>query len=224
MASFVPVPQVARISFKTTSPNYSGGWRQFFRYTAGPPTQADVNSWASSAAAAWNAALAPVTASPLSLVEVVVADLHSDLGNVGIWQGSHPGGLATTFIVPADTCVLINHVVQRHYRGGKYRTYLPCGSGQELASARAWDSTYVTQVHNAWGTFIASLLGTGPAIGTLSHVGVSYKKGYMENPKAGVWDPVNIPAPRPEGPYVDGILDHRVSPVPATQKRRLRPS
>jgi hypothetical protein len=46
----------------------------------------------------------------------------------------------------------------------------------------------------------------------------------MENPKAGIWDPVNIPAPRPGGPIKDGIIDHRVSPIPASQKRRLRPS
>src|SRR5215472_14316255 len=135
MADFVPVPSVMRINFMTTSSNYSGGWRIFVKYSTGPPTAADCTAVATGAADAWNSNLAAITPTPLSLVAVHVADLNSDLGFVGDWLGSHPGTLATTFVVPADACILVNHQIQRHYRGGKYRTYLPPATSAQMVSA-----------------------------------------------------------------------------------------
>jgi hypothetical protein len=224
MAPFVPVPNVMRVSFVVTSTTFKGGWRQFFQYTNGPPSQADCQAFATAAANAWNSDLAAITASPLALTQVTCADLNSDVGNVGVWQGSHQGMLATTFAVPADTALLIVHVIQRHYRGGKPRTYLPSGSAQELSSSKSWDATYVANVQAAWGTFINAILASAPGLGTITHVAVAYKQGHMPNPNAGVWGPVNIPAPHPNGPQVSGILAHRVSSIPGSQRRRLRAS
>jgi len=224
MAPFVPVPNTVRINFRITSSTYSGGWRQFFSYSSAPPAAADCNALATGAATAWANNLAAITASPLALTQVDVIDLNNDRGNVGEWLGTHQGGLATTFIVPADTSVLVNHQVPRHYRGGKFRTYLPCGSGQELASSKSWDSGYVGNVQAAWGSFINAILASAPGLGVMTHVAVSYKQGFIANPNQGTWAPKNIPAPRPEGPLVLGIVSHRVSSVPGTQKRRLRPS
>jgi hypothetical protein len=224
MAAFVPVPSVIKCRFILKSALYQAGFGMTWSYgSAGAPAAGTLQSLAGVMAGAWQSDLASVTTSKLSLNSVTLQDIASDRGNSGVANVNYAGTSPSTGNAPASLCALIVHTVPRHYRGGKFRTYLPGPTEEDLQDSKNWTATYQGNVQAGWGQFINAIISGSAPILQLNHVGVSYKQGHIPNPLPKTWGPINVPAPRTDGPLVLGIVSHFVPLTPGSQKRRLRP-
>jgi hypothetical protein len=158
--------------------SYTGGNRLFFTYSGSAPTAANCATLATDVATAWNTNMAPVTPAAWSLNEVDVLDIASHSGASGVWTGAHPGTRSGNALT-ANCAFNIEFGILRRYRGGKPRVFLPPGTITDLADQTHWSASYVTAVNTGWAAFIAAIeaLSIG-AIGTLSHVNLSYYSGF----------------------------------------------
>lgn len=154
------------------------------------------------------------------ILGVRVTDLSSPTGGQGeslsTTNGSYSSG-----VVPAGVSLLANMTIQRRYRGGKPRSYLPLGGSVGLTSQSLWDPTFLANVQAALNACIADIAVTatgGCALGTL--VNVSYYEGFVnaQNPVTLRWRA--IPKLRVGGPVVDTVTSWVANAKPSSQRRR----
>jgi hypothetical protein len=177
----VPLPDIpcvrVRPIWNEAQPG-EGGVRFYLSYTGSAPTGPNCTTLATDVAAAWATHLSPLWTSQTSLNEVDVLDIATDSGKSGVWAGSNAGSRAGTTI-PVQCTDNVEFNIDRRYRGGKPRFYLPAGVEGDLATEAKWGSSYITEVNAAVLAFFAEIaaLSIG-AMGTLAHVNLSYYKGF----------------------------------------------
>lgn len=192
-----------------------------FTYTGGPPTIADLNAMATTAYASAVSDLVPYLAAVNNLVGVEMQDLSSALGAFGSHLAVTAGTLGGAAL-PAGTCVLLNEVIARRYRGGKPRTYWPLGSTSELAGPASWTSGAVTGFETGIGNYLTAVAGL--THGTTALVAACSVSNYssfhtVQSPITGRWR--NIPTARPVAIPPDVLTTFTVNPIPGSQRRRL---
>lgn len=174
----ITMPTCLRLSW---SQNDDGGERAgsriYISYSSSAPSGGALNTLAGVASGAWASHLASLVSSAEGLFSVTVQDLASDEGNVGtsatVEAGTRSGGP-----LPASACMVINHYQNRHYRGGRPRTYLRCGVDSDLEGTNQWTSAFQTAVLGGWEAFVAEILADSTAGITLEDdVLVSYYNG-----------------------------------------------
>jgi hypothetical protein len=112
------------------------------------------------------------------------------------------GGVA----LPASTAVLMNQRIGRRYRGGHPRIYLPFFNMSDLNAPQKWQTSSITALQTAWGTFLTSILNVAAPGPTCDFVAnVSYYSNRSLRPT----------------PLVDTVLSHVINPIPASQRRRM---
>jgi hypothetical protein len=197
-------------------------WHLFMQ-TGAPPTQAQADSAANAAHTAWVTNLAPLTSTNFSLTQVTVTDLSDPSGPVGINSTAAPGTRAGSAGLSAPVSMLVNMKIQRRYRGGKPRIYVPAGLSADMATPQTWGATFLTQFHDGWLAF-SSAIGSSLswASGGAQTVNVAYFKGHkwVGDDETGH---KKVPLPYPGGPHVDPILAWAFNPLIGTQRRRVRP-
>ena len=221
MAPLPPVAGVLRVEFTIgDEASIEAGSRFFLSYTGGPPNTTDLNTLATDVSTAWGSHMAPEVNDNESLHGVVITDLSSDEGAQGIWTGTINGGL-TGIQLPASTCAVMNHQINRRYRGGRPRTYVRFGQTTSLAGTNEWTSGAQSAFLSCWEAWIAAILGTGSLSITLANiVNVSYYSGFtaFESPSGRYR---NIPKLRVDGPVVDVIQSTTTASKLGSQRRRL---
>lgn len=155
-----------------------GGIRFYLAYAGTAPTGANCTTLAGDIASAIGTDLWGVFASDVVLNEVDVLDIATDSGLSGQWTGSTPGsGGGTT--EPWQCAVNVEYGIARRYRGGKPRTYLPPLPEGNRADAAHWSSAAIAAVNSGiTNTFTAIQALSVGAVGALSHVNLSYYKGF----------------------------------------------
>jgi hypothetical protein len=137
--------------------------------------------------------------------------------NTATRAGTRAGGQ-----LGGGTAALLDFHIQRRYRGGKPRQYLPAGVTTDLANAQQWSTTFTGNLATAWNAWINQLVAAPPA-GTslLNVVNVSYYKGFTTHtgPTGRV---SNISTVRP-AVIIDDVSSMTVDPRIASQRRRNRP-
>lgn len=212
---------VVRIAFSISDESgIPAGSRFYASYHGSPPDQAIVDSIATGVASAWNSDLASMTATTDTLDLVEVQDLSSDTGLVGTATPSDAGTRSGTAL-PASIAANIQHVIGRHYRGGKPKTFLRSGVIGDLhaSSSNTWSDAFIAAEKTAWQAFVGSVLGISGA--NLSNVvNVSYYSGFTSvlNPVTGRTR--DVPKQR-DTPVVDIITDAVVHARLGSQRRRL---
>jgi hypothetical protein len=222
MPALPDVPSVVRINLDfALSETLRGGVRQFWSFSGGPPSIANLEQLATDVSTTYDSEFAPLTPANYALKEVVCTDLTSDTSAQGLWSGTVQGTRSGANL-PEDVAVLQSFTIARRYRGGKPRTYWPFGTITDLsADGTVWDTELITAVTDAWNTFKADLLAlTGIGITITDHVNVSYYSGFasVQNPVTKRWR--NIPTPRTGDAVVDGITGFVVDSFPGSQRRR----
>lgn len=159
------------------NPGLSGS-RFFINYTGGPPTAADLATYAEDVSGAWNSHLKTYQTTGWSLQNVVCTDLDSSTGARGEWTGdiagTDDGGDPS-----AGICTVIDFVILNRYRGGKPRIYLPIGTPNWNENAQTWTDAFVTDVNTGWDNFISELEGIElSSFSANAQVNVPYYKGY----------------------------------------------
>lgn len=220
-----PLPSpgnVIRISFYISDESgVPAGSRIYAQYSGSPITQTNINALATNVASEWNSELAAMTATTDTLDSIECQDLSSDTGVVGVATPSDAGTRSGT-AMPASVCANIGHVIDRHYRGGKPKTFLRCGVIGDLHSSETntWADAFVSDLKTAWQAFIAGVIATANCnIGNV--VNVSYYQSFTPvlNPVTGRTR--DVPKLRMGGPQVDTITDAVVRAKLGSQRRRL---
>jgi hypothetical protein len=212
------VPSVMQIVFNLTYGEDVHVLNRFFmQFTPGGFSQAQANALASSISTFWNNRLAPIHPTNVTLTSVVVTDLTSSLGLVGVSTTNHVGTRAGG-LLSAETAVVLQFHTLRRYRGGHPRMYLPAGVAGDLADTQTWVAGFATVVAADWIAMlndIQALVGP-PSMG--AQVSVSYYQGFT---------PVRYPSGRYRNvpnlravPVIDTPIAWSVNPKIGSQRRR----
>jgi hypothetical protein len=213
---------VLQVEFLTgDNADIEAGSRFFLTYTGGAPSAGDLNTLASDISTDYGTHMAPLLASSESLHNVTITDLSSDSGAVGEWTGTVDGTRSGTNLI-ASGAFLVNHQIDRRYRGGRPRTYVRGGVMGDLASGHSnlWSDTFIAAALAGWEAWIAEILGTtGVGITLTNIVNVSWYKGntVFTTPTGRAR---NIPVLRIT-PVVDVIVASTVATKVGSQRRRL---
>src|SRR5215471_1331435 len=191
------------------------------RYTGSPPDNTAAAAIATAAEAAFQAGPILSMGAWTALTSVEIRDLSSASGGYAKKLVNHPG-TAGGAVIPANACALASYAIQRRYRGGKPRTYFPMGTDTDLLDAQHWVAASVTNFTTRVATLsqqLAAITWTGGnATGLCS---VSYYSGteWVQNPVTGAWKGI---AKQRATPLVDPVIGIKVSPLVASQRRRVR--
>lgn len=189
-----------------------------FAYAGGPPTPTDALNLATDIYNAMVAANAQWS-SDIDFSEVVVTDLSSASAAVGTHSASTPGG-RTPGGLDNGTALVVNYHIDRRYRGGKPRSYLPWGVGSDLVSRTAWSSTFVAACQGDLNTFFAAVIGaTSGTTSITEHISVSYYEGFTVVTSPTTGRAKNVPKRR-SSPLVDNVTGITASLRPGSQRRR----
>ena len=197
-------------------------WHLFVA-TGQAPTQAQADAAANAAHTAWVTNLAPLCGGHVSLTQVKVTDLSDPSGPVGINNTAAAGTRTGSQAPSAPVSMLVNGTIQRRYRGGKPRVYVPAGLSGDFASPQQWNTTFLTAFNNGWNSFTASINSSLSWASPPAHdVNIAYFKGHhwVGDSTTG-WK--KVPDPYPGGPHVDPILAWTFNALIGTQRRRVRP-
>jgi hypothetical protein len=222
MARTLPVvPNALKLQLHYTNGSYTWSNGIHFVYTAGPYGGSQLSGLASTIAAAWNTDMAPQVDPVTALTSVVVTDLSSKSGGVGVWTGSNPGTHAGTPL-PDSACVLYNWPLSRRYRGGKPRTYFPGGVQAVMnADGRTWTAAFVTAFNQGVSNLLSAIETNPNAVTGLQPCNISYYEGFtvVTHPVSGRAS--NLPTLRTT-PLVDISGVGSAQALIGSQRRRLR--
>lgn len=223
MAALPPAPSVLKIQLKwQVGQDVSCFNTYHVKFAGSGPSNADCNTLAGTVYQGVQAGQI-ISAHPTTVLQMTtVTDLTSPTAGTGVHQAAAPG-TAGGGQLPANCCVLVNYVVQRRYRGGKARSYVPMGTDSDLADPQTWTGTAKTNFLNRMNTFQNSLLGLTWGGGNATQlVMVSYvgdHKWSQANPPDGPWK--SHPVYR-ETPLIDQIVATAINSSVGTMRRRVR--
>lgn len=217
-----PVPNVIQVVLNyligTDTTNIT---RLFVEYAGNAPTSAALSQYCTDIGTQWGVTVASIHGLGVTLNLVKAADLTSANAGFGqavmTHQGTRAGGA-----LPGGTALLVNYAVNRRYRGGKPRSYLPAGVVTDINNAQNWTPAFVTAAQTAWGTFLQHLVGViqPPGVSSMKQVNVSLYEGFR-NFTDSSGRTKSIPTYR-EVAQVDDILGFTVNPGFGAQRRRNR--
>jgi hypothetical protein len=192
----------------------------FFRYSGSLPDASTALGLATSLATAAGP-FAGLMDESTSLVAVRVTDLSSMTGGDATATATVTGNRSNA-ILPGGTALLVNYSINRRYRGGKPRVYLPFGVQTDLQTRQQWSAAFVATAQSGHDDFTSAATGTTSGSCTITaHVNVSYYQGFTVVSPGGGKRAKNVSTPRAV-PVVDDIVHGTVSTVPASQRRRNR--
>lgn len=196
------------------------GTNLFWSYTGGPPASADCTAIAGQINSAVASDLLSLLSQNYSLQEVICTDLSSPTGATGLSTTGHLG-TRTGANVPISNCVLLDHLINRRYRGGKPRSYLPFGVDADLNNQRTWSAALVAAVNTGFAAFVTAVNAANSGTTVMAaHVNVSYHKGFTVVTSPTTGRARNVPTLRTT-PLVDTVSSTVANVKIGTQRRRL---
>lgn len=192
--------------------------REFFQYS-GTLSTADAVTWLGQMQAGMASFLGSFMSNTLSLTLSELTDLSSNTAPQ-VQNSTGAAGGSSDVALPAGTAMVLRKHINRRYRGGHPRVYLPGMHDNLLHDANTWDTTALANGVADYITFISACTAlTGlSAVGTATHVNISYFQGFTNHtyPSGRV---KAIPNPRVT-PVVDTITNISGNPNVASQRRR----
>jgi hypothetical protein len=196
--------------------------KQYFKYTGSAPSNATCVALATAIHGYAAADLLSFLSDNSGINETSVTDLTSPTSGFGVAllaaAGTRTGGN-----LPAGTSALLSCKIERRYRGGKPRIYLPFGTAPDVNDDQTWTSAFVTGLTTAYASYIASVISTTSGGTSITEfVNVSYYDGFtsVENPVTHRWR--NVALPRSVAIPPDPIISFAINPNFASQRRRNR--
>lgn len=204
MSALPPVPNVVKLQLHYQVGDKAAANILHFAYSPfGAAPEAYVSAMATTASVA-NTANAGLWQPDTTFLGVTVTDLSSDTGFV-VDSGADTVGTREGEVLSANVALLASYFIDRRYRGGHPRTYLPWFTNADILNPQQWVEASVGDATDAWSTFIDTLLviGGGGYV-TANQVQVSYYTGHVAR----------------EFPLVDAIFFNECDQVIASQRRR----
>jgi hypothetical protein len=193
-----------------------------YPFTGPATTNAQLAGIAPAVEAAWQAGPILSTHPSTIFTAVEITDLTTPSAGYVKHPVNHPG-TAGGGPLPANACVLVNYPIQRRYRGGKPRSYVPMGTDTDLVNPQTWAAASVTNFTTRMVTYnqgIQAITWSGGGIN--GWVSVSYFE-----PGEWVPDPppdnktkyVSALRPVPVQDTINGIV---VNSLVGSQRKRIR--
>lgn len=178
-----PLPNVPNVmKFRTLGDSTAGiNWNivTHYTYSGSPPSVPALTAFATTANTAWTADLTPLQHDDLSLTGHAIVDLSSETGAEATVEAAVPGTL-TGAPLPAGAAMLVSYSINRRYRGGHPRQYLPVGDSTSTLNTSQWVSTFATSVFNAFRNYGNAIIGQVYGSTTITgRVAVSYYSGHV---------------------------------------------
>jgi len=150
----------------------------------------------------WGSNVMPLVSEYVTLAECTCADWTSAEGLTGLYDLSVAGSLDGGRL-PDQVAVLCNYDTNLRYRGGRGRMYLPQPDTTKLENGDTWASAFVGDIEAA----MAGVMGyvNDQEIGSNALTYSLYHRGTEKVPQG-----------------VENVLAILCSPVPGTQRRRVR--
>jgi hypothetical protein len=194
--------------------------RFFITYSGTAPTGAELITFATSIATAYNVDIAGSVDTDTTLTEVICTDLSSATSPTGVASVSHVGSLGGTYL-PADAAMVISYEQPRRYRGGHARGYWRVGVQASQATPQTWGAGFMSSMTTDIGLFFTAVFAAGwSGAGSLSLVQVSYFSGFtvVTNPLTG--RARNVPTKRVAA-VTNTVSSYVVRARIGSQRRRL---
>lgn len=193
--------------------------RFFIQYTGTAPTNADLSTFNTAVSSAFNTSLKSLLDNNRLLISVESIDLSSAVAAVASSTVSVSGTRAGTEL-PISVAVVDSYTIARRYRGGHPRGYWPFGVAADLTDRRNWSTTFTGAVNTGINAFFTAVVAAGWAgAGTLTHVNVSYYKGFTVVTSPTTGRARNIPTLRVT-PTVDAVTATLARGSIGSQRRR----
>lgn len=158
-----PLPAVPAVVKVAVKGHFSSGynWANALHWTYGgtPPTSASCATLAGEIFTAYTGAFLGDMPTITYVDEVTVTDLSSSSGGEGNGGTANTPGTSSADKLPGNVTTLISKAIAQRYRGGHPRTYLPCGTDENLQDQGHWNSSYVTHILGQWTTFVDAVVG-----------------------------------------------------------------
>lgn len=201
------VPDVIKLIIAGTY--HDTAWLNIFHvgYSGGAPNSGNLNSYLVNIDPVIATAYEAEMSVDNEVTSYTAIDLASATGAQYTYNVSH-FGVRTGDFVPANVAMVCSMEINRRYRGGHPRKYLPWGTAGTYAtgSTKDWDSGFVADCQSKIDTMMAGIIGL--SYGTTnfaSNVNVSYRSGGAVRPAA----------------VVDTITSHIIRTRICSQRRRL---
>jgi len=191
--------------------------RIFFQYS-GTVSTTDLTTVLGTISSAWLTNLVRDYSTGHTLTGIRGTDLNSNTGAQVQITTSRVGTDAGPGL-PAGAAVVVRFKLALRYRGGHPRFYSTGKTTAWESASTAVDPTHATQLSGDFAAFITASITTPPAaVGTLSHVNVSYFSGFhnVTLPNLRV---KSVPTLRGT-PVVSAISSYSTNPKMASQRRR----
>jgi hypothetical protein len=192
--------------------------RFFMQYSGTAPIAAELDTLANAIITHWTADLAPLHSVDVQLFNAVLEDLSSPTAAVGASNTSSVG-TRTGGVLGAGVAAVMKEAINRRYRGGHPRVYLPAGVTSDLQTMRTWTSSFITNLGVGWSSFISDIGGSvWSGGGTLLPVNVSYYTGFTNHtfPSGRVRPVPNVRST----PIIDVIQGFETNGILGSQRRR----
>lgn len=222
MAPLPDVPNVLRVAFvHTLGTNPNVVTRMFIHFTGSAPTTAQLNTFCTACATAWNSNMASLADADVTLTEVTAIDLTSPTAAEGSATVSH-AGTRSAGALPADIAVVVAYEILRRYRGGHARGYWPMGGETDLSGERVWGASFLTAMETGITALVAAIVAAGwSGAGTLAQYNVGYYSGFSVVTNPLTHRARNVPTLLTV-PHADPVTSTIVRPTIGSQRKRLR--
>lgn len=222
MTPLPAVPNVVKLTLNSASGvGADFGIRLFFSFATNAPTSTQLNALCTAVGTSWGAHIAGITTNAYILTRIEAIDLTTASANVGVATVDFPGTRVGQN-QPNGVATLVNHHIQRRYRGGKPRTYLPPGANADLASVDTWTAAFITAANAAFASFIGDITLNG-GLGVMQHVNVSFYEGeHAYTTSGGKTKYAATVRTTPPPVPVDVVTSSSVNPTFGSQRRRYQ--
>jgi hypothetical protein len=218
MVALPAVPKVIRLDFTQSFGSDANIRDRIFVQYTGALSAADLATFLATWSAAWNSQMSGAFPSTESLTSILGTDLSTASSPQAINSTAHAGTSASVFL-SLGVAVVVKFKINRRYRGGHPRWYLvPVASGF-TQNGNQLNASGISTYLSTWGAFIAQgLLAPPAAMGTVTHVNVSYFTGFTNKTfPSGRIRPVPVVRATP---LVDQVQSYSINPKLGSQRRR----
>lgn len=171
---FVPVPGVLRVRFSglhVTRPWVNGFAIQ---YTGSAPDNAALSQLALTLGQTWTTTFGTILMTITSVRLVQVWDISSDTGSEGSDATTHAGLTTATSPLPVQSAICISWPVNRRWRGGHFRSYVPARTVADITNGSTLSGTTQSQYQVQATAFLDDINASSVPYGPLRLGGVRY--------------------------------------------------
>lgn len=176
MPALPAVPSVIRLRLQGQMSGTPWNVVQYARFSGSPPSDTDLLNTGTAVGAAWNAAIAQLCFTGVSLQRVQVTDLtRADAGQVEattVHLGTRAGSGN-----PNQVALCASYQIAARYRGGHPRTYWPASVQGDITNGRQWSTTFLTLADGACTDYVGNINLITQGGAPLVFSAVSFYKG-----------------------------------------------